>query len=504
MKFVAVTSCPTGIAHTYMAAEALEKAAKERGHDLRVETQGSAGIERLADGAIAEADAAIFAADAGVRERERFANLPFVEVGVSRAINRPGEVIEEVEAAAQAGAATAGATAVPADVTGTTAASTGDATPPVAAPATPAAATGGPGAYSKGGTVRQWLMTGVSYMLPFVTAGGILIALAFLLGDTVGVVEEDVYENFSVPALLLEIGQTAFAMIGPILAGFIAYAMADRPGIAPGIVGGLLANEIEAGFLGALIAGLLAGAVIIGLKRIKVPVSLRGLLPVLFYPLIGTFVVGALMILVIGEPIAAASGALTTWLEGLGTANAVILGVILGAMMAIDMGGPVNKVAYAFGVGLISAGVLAPMAAVMAAGMTPPLGLALATAVRRSRFNQAEREAGKAAWLMGASFITEGAIPFAAADPLRVIPALVLGSAVTGGLSMAFNATLRAPHGGVFVFGLVGNWPLYLLAILIGTVVTAVGVLALKGLGRTARQEENVVVDGATAGAARA
>ena len=253
----------------------------------------------------------------------------------------------------------------------------------------------------------------------------------------------------------------------------------------------------------ALIAGLLAGGVIILLKRVSVPAALRGLLPVLFYPLIGTFIVGALMILVIGEPIAAASTALTTWLEGLGTANAVVLGVILGLMMAFDMGGPINKVAYAFAVGLISANIFAPMAAVMAAGMTPPLGLALATTLRRSFFNQAEREAGKAAWLMGASFITEGAIPFAAADPLRVIPALMLGSAVTGGLSMAFDATLRAPHGGVFVFGLVGNWPLYILAILIGTVVTAVGVLALKGIGRAARTQD-AVVDGSTMEAARA
>jgi PTS system fructose-specific IIC component len=491
MKIVAVTSCPTGIAHTYMAAEALEKAAKERGHELRVETQGSAGIERLPDAAIADADAAVFAADAGVRERERFAALPTVEVGVSRAINRPVEVLEEVERAAQARQSEQPVTAAAA---------------PPAATATPPAAGGeaGPGRSAKGGVVRQWLMTGVSYMLPFVTAGGILIALAFLFGDTVGVVEENVYENFSVPALLFEIGSTAFAMIGPILAGFIAYAMADRPGIAPGIVGGLIATEIGAGFLGALIAGLLAGAVVLGLKRIRVPAGMRGLLPVLFYPLIGTLIVGTLMILVIGEPIAAASAALTAWLEGLGTANAVLLGVLLGAMMAFDMGGPVNKVAYAFAVGLISAGLTAPMAAVMAAGMTPPLGLALATAVQRTRFTQAEREAGKAAWLMGASFITEGAIPFAAADPLRVIPALVLGSAVTGGLSMAFGAALPAPHGGVFVLGLVENWPLYLLAILIGTVVTAVGVLALKRIGRQAPPEDAIVLDPSTPEAARA
>lgn len=492
MKFVAVTSCPTGIAHTYMAAEALEKAAKQRGHTIDVETQGSAGVERISDSSIADADAVIFAADAGVRERERFAHLPAVEVPVARAINRSAEIIEEAEQAAERAPVSAGAGGASRALTseGTAAAAGGGGDPNVPGDGgtggTGGAGGGGgtPARYAKGGTVRQWLMTGVSYMLPFVTAGGILIALAFLVsGDTIGVVDTDVYEDFSIAALLFEIGGTAFQMLGPILAGFIAYAMADRPGITPGIVGGLLANEIGAGFLGALIAGLLAGATILALKRVKVPASLRGLLPVLFYPLIATFVVGALMILVIGEPIAAASTALTTWLENLGTANAVLLGLLLGAMMAFDMGGPINKVAYAFAVGLIGSGVIAPMAAVMAAGMTPPLGLALATTIGRSRFNAAEREAGKAAWVMGAAFITEGAIPFAAADPLRIIPPLIAGSATAGALSMAFGATLRAPHGGVFVFGLVENWPLYILAIVIGTVVTAVGVLALKRVG---------------------
>jgi fructose PTS system EIIBC or EIIC component len=508
MKIIAVTSCPTGIAHTYMAAEALEKAAKQRGHNVHVETQGSAGVDKLSAQAIADADVVVFAADAAVHERERFAGKPAVEVGVSRAINRPAEVIEEAEQAAQR-ASEAVPAAAAAGAGGSTAAApaTHDGGGTAGTPAPSQAAAAGPGRSTKGGTVRQWLMTGVSYMIPFVTAGGILIALAFMFGDTVAVVEQDVFEQFSVPALLFTIGATAFAMIAPILAGFIAYAMADRPGIAPGIVGGLLANEIGAGFLGALIAGLLAGAIVMGLKRIPFPTGLRGLLPVLFYPLIATFLVGAVMILVIGEPIAAATDALTAWLEGLGTANAVILGVILGAMMAFDMGGPVNKVAYFFGVGLISAGVLAPMAAVMAAGMTPPLGLALATTIRKRQFNQTEREAGKAAWVMGASFITEGAIPFAAADPIRVIPALIVGSAVTGGLSMAFNATLQAPHGGVFVFGLVGNWPLYLLAIAIGTLVTAAGVLLLKSFGSPDPEiaESAVVVpDTTTKEAARA
>jgi PTS system fructose-specific IIC component len=472
-----------------MAAEALEEEARKRGHEIAVETQGSAGAERVSDSDISGAVGVIFAVDTNIDGRERFSHLPSVEVTPGEAINHAASVLDRVEQAVEEGVPEA-----PAE-TATAGGGGGGAT---------AAATGGggdgPGRSGKGSVVRQWLMTGVSYMLPFVTAGGILIALAFLVGDTVTVVDENVYEQFSWGALFFKIGGTAFSMIGPILAGFIAYGMADRPGITPGIVSGLIANEIGAGFLGAIIGGLLAGAVIIGLKRVPFPGSLRSLLPVLFYPLISTFVVGAIMILVVGEPIAAATESLTVWLEGLGTANAIVLGVILGLMMAFDMGGPVNKVAYFFGVGLIAEGVLAPMAAVMAAGMTPPLGLALATAIRKRLFNVPEQEAGKAAWVMGASFITEGAIPFAAADPIRVIPALMLGSAVAGGLSMAFDATLRAPHGGIFVIGLVGNWPLYILAIAIGTVVTAVGVVVLKEFHRTPEQ----MADPTTTEAARA
>lgn len=470
MKLVAVTACPTGIAHTYMAAEALEEEARKRGHTIAVETQGSGGAEKVGDSDISGAEAVIFAVDTNVDGRDRFSHLPSVEVTPGEAINNASSVLDRAEQAAEEGTSEA-----PAE-SSTNGSGGGDA----AAPA--GTGGGGPGRSEKGGAVRQWLMTGVSYMLPFVTAGGILIALAFLVGDTVNVPDQDVYETFSVSALLFKIGGTAFSMIGPILAGFIAYAMADRPGIAPGVVSGLIANEIGAGFLGAIIGGLLAGAVIMGLKRVPFPASLRSLLPVLFYPLISVFVVGSIMILVVGEPIAAASEALTTWLEGLGS-GAIVLGVILGLMMAFDMGGPVNKVAYFFGVGLIAENIYAPMAAVMAAGMTPPLGLALATAVRKRLFNVQEQEAGKAAWVMGASFITEGAIPFAAADPLRVIPALMLGSATAGGLSMAFDATLQAPHGGIFVFPLVGNAVLYVLAIAIGTVVTAAGVIALKSFG---------------------
>jgi PTS system fructose-specific IIC component len=348
-------------------------------------------------------------------------------------------------------------------------------------------ATDGPGRSTKGGTVRQWLMTGVSYMIPFVTAGGILIALSFMFGDTLTVTDSNVFEQFSVPALFFHIGSTAFSMLVPILAGFIAYAMADRPGIVPGVVGGLLAVEIQAGFLGGLVAGLAAGGFLIWFKKLPWPRQLRALLPVLVWPLVSTLVVGTLMILVVGEPIAAVTQAMDDWLRGLSGANIAFLGIILGAMMAFDMGGPVNKVAYAFAVGVIATGILRPMAIVMAAGMTPPLGLALATVLRKRLFTEQEHEAGKAAWVMGASFITEGAIPFAAADPLRVIPALMIGSATTGALTGLFDTALRAPHGGVFVIGIVQNWPLYLLAIAIGTVLTALLVIVFKSIGTRVR-----------------
>jgi PTS system fructose-specific IIC component len=331
-----------------------------------------------------------------------------------------------------------------------------------------------------GAEVRRWLMTGVSYMIPFVVAGGILIALAFALGGAVEVTEIDVYENFTIPAMLYTIGSTAFGMLVPILAGFIAYAMADRPGIAPGVVGGLIANEIGAGFLGGIAAGLLAGAVVMWLKKIKLPGGFGRIMPILIYPLIGSLVVGALMIVVIGQPIASVTTGLENWLASLQGANAIVLGLILGSMMAFDMGGPVNKTAYAFAIAGLEGGAFAPMAAVMAAGMTPPLALALATAIRGTLFTPAERRAGQANWVMGASFITEGAIPFAAADPLRVIPSLMVGSAITASLSLLFGCTLRAPHGGIFVIGLIGNWPLYLLAIAIGTVVSAALVIGVK------------------------
>ncbi len=469
MKVVAVTSCPTGIAHTYMAAESLEEAARKRGWEITVETQGSGGAERADETVISAADVVIFAADAAVNERERFADLPSVEVGVGVAINRPDEVLDKAGQAAERGASLKDTEdQVPA------AEEAGGGGEPVP---TDTVSTGGGGA---GDRLRQWLMTGVGYMIPFVVAGGILIALSFLVGGSQEVVNQNVYEEFSLGAMLFKIGDLAFNMLVPILAGFIAYGMADRPGIAPGVVGGLIASQIGAGFLGGIAAGLLAGAVIMVLRRVPFPASLRGLLPVLFYPLIGTVVVGALMIVVVGQPIAAATDALTSVLEGMQGANAVVLGLILGAMMAFDMGGPINKVAYVFATGLLASQIFQPMAAVMAAGMTPPLGLALATALRGRLFTPGEREAGKAAWVMGASFITEGAIPFAAADPLRVIPSCMVGSALAGAITLGLGLQLRAPHGGIFVIGLINNALLYLLAIVAGTIVTAALVVAAK------------------------
>ncbi|MFF5686154.1 PTS fructose transporter subunit IIABC [Streptomyces albidoflavus] len=472
-RIVAVTSCPTGIAHTYMAAEALQRAGEEEGVDLRVETQGSAGFRRIDPAVVAAADAVILAHDVEVREKARFAGKPVVDVGVKAAINRPVALIAEArEKAAQAGA---GATAE-------------------AAPKAPDTAGRAPmdeGAEGDGfGTrLRTWLMTGVSYMVPFVAAGGLLIALAFALGgykigDAPSVAEHFAWgEAASWAALMFQTGQAAFGFLVPVLAGFVAYGMADRPGLVPGFVGGAIAVTIDAGFLGGLVAGLLAGAVVAAIQRLTIPPVLRGIMPVVVIPLVSSAVVGFLMFVVVGGPIASFQKAMTDWLGGLSGTNAVLLGVLLGLMMCFDLGGPVNKVAYAFAVGGLATptdGSLKVMAAVMAAGMVPPLGMALATTVRARLFGKAERENGKAAWVLGASFISEGAIPFAAADPLRVIPSAMAGGAVTGALSMAFGATLRAPHGGLFVVPLIGNALLYVVAIAAGTVVTAALVVLLK------------------------
>ena len=472
MKIVAVTSCPTGIAHTYMAAEALEQAAKDAGHDIKVETQGAAGAEAVPDADIAAADAVVFAADVEVRNRERFAGKPLVQTSVKRAINDASGLIAEAEARTGGGGGG-----------------------------------GGGGAAAFGNKLRGWLMTGVSYMIPFVAAGGILIALGFLFGG--GAVKPKVYggtfEGVTYQAitdytqvvqkagwagLLFLIGATAFSMLVPILAGFIAYAMADRPGLVPGIVAGLLANLVGAGFLGGLVGGLLAGAIAMYLVRLKVPRAFAGIMPVVVIPLVATLLVGFLMVVVIGKPIAAAQTGLTNWLNGLSGSNAVLLGLLLGLMMGFDLGGPVNKVAYTFGLAALASGNIQVMAAVMAAGMVPPLAMALATVLRKHLFSDAERKAGETAWLLGASFITEGAIPFAAADPIRVVPSMMAGSGVTGALSMAFKCGSRAPHGGIWVIGLIEKPLLWFLAIVIGVAVSAALVIVLKSLGHRASDEE--------------
>jgi PTS system fructose-specific IIC component len=474
-RIVAVTSCPTGIAHTYMAAESLENAGREAGVEVVVETQGSAGFTRLDPAVIAAADGVIFAHDVAVREKDRFAGKPTVDTGVKAAINRPAELIAEVREKAARGEVTA-------------AARHGGGTPVERA--------GEPGE-GYGTKLRKWLMSGVSYMVPFVAAGGLLIALGFAIGGYQINEAKPVTEVFdwgrvdSWGALLFQIGGVAFGFLIPVLAGYIAYGMADRPGLVPGFVGGMIAFNINAGFLGGLAAGLIAGAVVMAIQKINIPSALRGIMPVVVIPLLSSIVVGFLMLIVIGKPIAEAQKAMTDWLEGLSGANAVLLGVLLGLMMCFDLGGPVNKVAYTFATAGIS--VAAPsdsamkiMAAVMAAGMVPPLGMALATTLRRKLFTHAERENGKAAWVLGASFISEGAIPFAAADPLRVIPASMAGGAVTGALTMAFGSTLRAPHGGIWVTFLIGKPLLYLLAIAAGTAVTAGLVILLKGLRKPA------------------
>ncbi|MFJ4270179.1 fructose-specific PTS transporter subunit EIIC [Streptomyces coelicoflavus] len=468
-RIVAVTSCPTGIAHTYMAAESLENAGREAGVDLVVETQGSAGFTRLDPAVIAAADGVIFAHDVPVRDKERFAGKATVDTGVKAAINRPGELIGEVRDRAARGEVTS------------------------ASPGATPVERGGETGEGYGTKLRKWLMSGVSYMVPFVAAGGLLIALGFAIGGYEINKAPSVMDHFvwnqadSWGALLFQIGGVAFAFLVPVLAGYIAYGMADRPGLVPGFVGGSIALTVNAGFLGGLAAGLLSGGVVLAIQRVPIPKALRGIMPVVVIPLISAAVVGFLMFVVIGKPIASAQSGMTDWLNGLSGTNAILLGALLGLMMCFDLGGPVNKVAYTFATAGIavaspSDSAMKIMAAVMAAGMVPPLAMALATTVRGRLFNAAERENGKAAWVLGASFISEGAIPFAAADPLRVIPSSMVGGAVTGALSMAFGATLRAPHGGIFVVPLIGNPLLYLVAIAAGVCVTTALVIVLKGL----------------------
>jgi fructose PTS system EIIBC or EIIC component len=454
-KLLAVTACPTGVAHTYMAAESLLKTAREKGIDIKVETRGAVGVENeLSDAEIAEAHAIIIAADTDVLEG-RFAGKPVVKVPVAQAIKNPAGLIEEALEK------------------------------PAAAPQSSNSGLAGQvekakadrGAARKG--AYKHLMTGVSAMLPLVVAGGLLIALSFVFGI------EAFKEEGTLAAALMNIGSgAAFQLMVPILAGFIAYSIAEKPGMAPGLVGGMLASQLGAGFLGGIIAGFLAGYVAKWMKQyIKMPRNLEGLKPILIIPLLATGVTGLMMIYVIGEPIKYVMDGLTNWLQTLGTTNAILLGLILGAMMAFDMGGPLNKTAYTFSVGLLASNVYGPMAAVMAAGMTPPLALWLATLIAKNKFTPEERDAGKAASVLGLAFITEGAIPFAAGDPFRVIPSIIAGSAVTGAMSMMFDITLRAPHGGAFVLAIpnaVNHVAWYALSILVGTLVSALLLAVLK------------------------
>ncbi|MEU2237341.1 PTS fructose transporter subunit IIABC [Streptomyces vietnamensis] len=475
LRFVAVTSCPTGIAHTYMAAKALELAAARAGARIQVETQGSAGTTPLDPETIAAADAVIFAHDVEVRDRARFAGKPTVDVGVKAAVNRADDLIAQAAGLV----ADAGGGARPA-------------TAPVAAPSAPAGE-------HWAQRLRTYLMTGVSYMIPFVAAGGLLIALAFAIGGYQIASAPSVLGHFdwtsshSWAAMLFQTGKTSFGFLVPVLSGYVAWAIADRAALAAGIAGGAVSVAVGAGFLGGIVSGLAAGFLVLWMIRWNVPRAIRGIMPVVVIPLLSVAAVGFLMFVVVGSPIASAMNGLTDWLNGLSGSNAILLGVLLGAMMAFDMGGPLNKVAYTFAAGVLTtagaapdAGSLKVMAAVMAAGMTPPLGLALATVVRRRLFTPEERENGKAAWVLGASFITEGAIPFAAADPLRVIPASIAGSMTAGGLVMAFGSTLRAPHGGIWVLPLIGSPFLYLVAVAAGTVVTTASVVLLKGMRKSA------------------
>lgn len=445
-KFVvAVTACPTGIAHTYMAADSLKAKAAEMGVDIKVETNGSGGAKNVLTAAdIENAEAVIVAADTKV-EMDRFAGKPVIQVPVADGIRKPKELIDK---------------AVNKD-----------------APLYKSSGKVESDNKESRGGVYKHLMNGVSNMLPFVVGGGILIALSFMFGFNAFNPEDPSYHPIAKALMDIGGGSGAFGLLVPVLAGFIALSIADRPGFAPGMVGGLLAATGGAGFLGGLVAGFLAGYLVLGLKKLfsGLPTSLEGIKTILLYPLFGIALTGFIMLFLVNKPVGALNQAITDWLSGLGTGNAVLLGIVLGLMMSFDMGGPVNKAAYVFGTGLLANGVYEPMAAIMAAGMVPPLGIAIATTFFKNKFSKQDQDAGKACYIMGLSFITEGAIPFAAADPLRVIPSAMAGSAVTGGLSMMFDIGLRAPHGGLFVVPLVdGSWLLYLAAILAGAVVTAV------------------------------
>jgi PTS system fructose-specific IIC component len=454
MKIVAVTSCIAGIAHTYMAAESIEMAAKKRGYEAKVETRGSIGVENaLTETDIQNADVVIIASDKDV-PKDRFIGKPLIEMGTHDAMKNADSIMDKLS----------------------------DAKPYKNGIHEKISENNKSKKENVSFMAKQYkhLMNGVSHMIPFVVAGGILIALSFAFGIHAA------DQKGSIAAALMQIGGgSAFSLMIPILAGFIAYSIADTPGLVPGMIGGMLANDTRTGFLGGVIAGFLAGYVVKFIKvKIKVPRNLKGIMPILVIPVFSTLIVGLVMIFVIGTPISALNDLLMNLLQNLHGTSAIILGLVLGTMISIDLGGVSNKVVYAFAVASLTTGQPSMvMAATMAGGMVPPLGLALATIIAKKKFNKDEIEAGKTAWILGISFITEGAIPFAAADPIRVLPATTIGAAVAGAFSMVFKCTLAVPHGGVFVFfipGAVSNLLLYVVAILIGTVVTAVLVSVFK------------------------
>ncbi|CCJ76030.1 PTS fructose transporter subunit IIBC [Cronobacter muytjensii] len=449
-RVVAVTACPTGVAHTFMAAEAIETEAKKRGWWVKVETRGSVGAgNAITPEEVAQADLVIVAADIEV-DLAKFAGKPMYRTTTGLALKKTAQEFDKAVADAK-----------PYQPSGQTASAQGD-----------QKAQGGGGPY-------RHLLTGVSYMLPMVVAGGLLIALSFVFG-----IEAFKQEGTLAAALMKIGGGSAFALMVPVLAGYIAFSIADRPGLTPGLIGGMLAVSTGSGFIGGIIAGFLAGYVAKAISgKVKLPQSMEALKPILIIPLFSSLIVGLAMIYVIGTPVAKILAGLTAWLQSMGTGNAVLLGAILGAMMCTDMGGPVNKAAYAFGVGLLSSQVYAPMAAIMAAGMVPPLAMGIATLVARRKFDKGQQEGGKAALVLGLCFISEGAIPFAARDPMRVIPCCIVGGAVTGAISMAVGAKLMAPHGGLFVLlipGAISPVLGYLLAIVAGALLAGLVYAFLK------------------------
>lgn len=479
-KIVAVTACPTGIAHTYMAADALKYAAEELGYDLKVETQGSSGNEKLTQADIDAADAVIFAVSVNVRERNRFAGKPFIESPVKRGIDEPKEMIAEALAEAENpnGARVAAAASSGEDSAGAT-----------------------EGAW--GSRIYKAVMTGISYMIPFVAAGGILVALGFVfeaitvpnLGDvnTKAILDSatlfnlgDVHWTLYLGAVLQTIGSFGLGLMVPALAAYIAYGLAQRPGIAPGFIAGSVALAVNAGFLGGIVGGILAGLIAYALGTLKLPRWLGSMMPVVITPLVTSLVAGLAMYLLLGAPLTWVMTTLQDWLTSMSGGSALLLGLILGAMMASDLGGPINKAAYLFATAGLSSGATVNqeiMAAVIISGMVPPLAMALATTLRPKLFNENERENGKAAWLLGASFISEGAIPFASADPARVIPSTIVGGAIAGAISMGAHVASPAPHGGIWIIGLAQNPLMFLAAVVAGTVVSALLYVVLKSLG---------------------